>query len=398
MTNNYIANIFLLAAFSACTTPEAQHATAHKEAPVDSSTAALAKPVNAQVVATIPVIKAQTGTRIVTATVNGVINYDTRNQISIASRVGGRVERLLIKYNYQPVRKGQLMMEIYAPDLAAAQRELLLVARQHPELLAAAKERLQLMGMASSQITQVLATGNILYRVPVYANGNGYILEKTAAAATTASVAAPATASGGDGMSSMGGGSAPTTLKTSASPATTPVMLREGQYVSAGQSLFTIYTAEDLVAEFSFPPTLATTVKVGQQLLFHPAGDQNNMHTVKIGLIEPVFRNGQNFTVVRVYLQGHEQRPGMLMTANIPVVYTSGWWLPKAAVWRLGNESIVFKKEKGVYVPVVVKTGAQADDQIQVNTNISDWEIAANAAYLVDSESFIKTVSTDKQQ
>ncbi|RAJ82236.1 multidrug efflux pump subunit AcrA (membrane-fusion protein) [Chitinophaga dinghuensis] len=386
----------MVATLGGCATNVAEHTKEHKEAPVDSITAALAKPVNAQVVATIPVIRAQSGTRIVTATVNGVINYDTRNQTSIASRVGGRVERLLIKYNYQPVRKGQLIMEIYAPDLAAAQRELLMVARERPEMLTAAKERLQLMGMASPQINQVLASGNILYKVPVYANGDGYILEKTAAAAAVVTPTAPAAASSGDGMSGMSGGSAAAPAAT-ASPVATPVMLREGQYVSAGQSLFTIYTAKDLVAEFSFPPALATTVKVGQQLLFYPAGDQNNMQTGKIGLIEPVFRNGQNFTVVRVYMQGHEQRPGMLLMASVPVVYTTGWWLPKTAVWQLGNEMVVFKKEKGVYVPTVIKTGAQADDQIQVNTDISDWEIAANAAYLVDSESFIKTVGKDKQ-
>ncbi len=396
MRNNYIANILIVAALGGCTANVAEHTKEHRETPVDSTTAALAKPVNIHVVATIPVIRAQSGTRIVTATVNGVINYDTRNQTSIASRVGGRVERLMIKYNYQPVRKGQLIMEIYAPDLAAAQRELLMVARERPEMLAAAKERLQLMGMASPQINQVLASGNILYRVPVYANGDGYILEKTAAATSAVTTAAPAAASGGDGMSGMGGGPAATPAAT-ASPVATPIMLREGQYVSAGQSLFTIYTAQDLVAEFSFPPALATTVKVGQQLLFYPTGDQKNMQTGKIGLIEPVFRNGQNFTVVRVYMQGHIQRPGMLLMASIPVVYTTGWWLPKAAVWQLGNEMIVFKKEKGVYVPTVINTGAQADDQVQVNTDISDWEIAANAAYLVDSESFIKTVGTDKQ-
>lgn len=359
---------------------------ANKELVVDSSIARMTKPVNEHIIASIPAIAAESGTRIYSSEVNGVITYDTRHQTSISSRVGGRVERLLIRYNYQPVRKGQLIMEIYSPDLAAAQRELLYVARTSQDMLSAAKQRLQLLGMQPAQIAQVLQSGNILYRVPVYSNSDGYILEKSAqpqAAATT--VVAPA----GDGMGAMQGGGA-TQAVASAAPATSPVLLREGQYVNAGQSLFTIYQSSALVAEFAFPPQLAARIKKGQKLLFYPGNNLKTMQTGNIGLVEPVFRNGQNFTLARVYLPDNHLQVGTLLTANIPLIYTDGWWLPKKAVWRLGNRSVVFKKQQGVYVPVEVAIAAETKDMIQVTTNISDWKVAANASYLVDSESFIE--------
>ncbi|WP_262713226.1 efflux RND transporter periplasmic adaptor subunit [Chitinophaga japonensis] len=365
----------------------------NKELVLDSGIVMLTKPVNAQVIATIPAIQAETGTRIYASAVNGVITYDTRNQTSIASRVGGRVERLLIKYNYQPVRKGQLIMEVYSPDLAAAQRELLYVAHNSNELLASAKQRLLLLGMQPAQIEQVLRTGNVLYRVPVYSNSDGYILEKSAAVpAAVPTAMPPSSAAGGDGMGSMSGGAsaAPATPAPMA-PAAAPVLLREGQYVSAGQSLFTIYQAKALVAEFAFPSQLAARIKRGQKLLFYPNNDENAMQSGSIGLVEPVFRNGLNFTLARVYLGDHGFQVGQLQTANVPVVYTEGWWLPRKAVWRLGNKSVVFKKEKDVYVPMAVETGVEAKDMIQVNTNIDGWKVASNAYYLVDSESFIKT-------
>ena len=368
---------------------------ANNELVMDSSIARLTKPVNAQVIATIPAISPETGTRIYASEVNGVITYDTRNQTSISSRVGGRVERLTIKYNYQPVKKGQLIMEVYSPDLAAAQRELLFVAHSSPDMLPGARQRLQLLGMQPVQIDQVLRTGNILYRIPVYSNSDGYILEKSAANTAAASGAmAPATASaaGGDGMGGMGAG-ASTAAATPAPtpPAATPVLLREGQYVSAGQSLFTIYQAKALVAEFAFPSQLASRIKLGQQLLFFPTSDDNAMQSGTIGLIEPVFREGVNFTLARVYLKDDHFQVGQLLYANVPIVYTDGWWLPKKAVWRLGNKSILFRKDKDVYVPVVVETGVVAKDMIQVITKIGDWKVASNASYLVDSESFIKT-------
>jgi hypothetical protein len=363
---------------------------ANKELIIDSAIARLTRPVNAQIIATIPAIQPESGTRIYASEVNGIITYDTRNQTSISSRVGGRVERLLIKYNYQPVRKGQLILEIYSPDLAAAQRELFYVAHNSPEMLAGAKQRLQLLGMQPGQINQVLKTGNILYKVPVYSNSDGYILEKTASGpASTPAVMAATSAPSGDGMGGMGAGASG--APAPAAPAASPVLLREGQYVSAGQSLFTIYQANALVAEFAFPSQLASRIKRGQKLLFFPTSDDNAMQSGSIGLIEPVFRDGVNFTLARIYLRDHNFQVGQLLYANVPIVYTEGWWLPKKAVWRLGNQSIVFRKEKDVYVPVVVETGISAKDMIQVNTNIADWKVASNASYLVDSESFIKT-------
>lgn len=396
MRNNYIVKIlagsFLLLGLAACNRKAEQtsRADAHHEPAMDSSVASLTQPVNAQVVATIPAIRPESGTRIYASTVNGIVTYDTRNQTSVASRVGGRIERLLIKYNYQPVRKGQLIMEIYSPDLAAAQRELLYVARNGTEMLTAAKQRLQLLGMQPAQIEQVIKSGNIIYRVPVYSNSDGYILEKSAAGPAPAAM--PAAAPAGDGMGAMGGGggaAAPTPAP--AATTNTPILLREGQYVSAGQSLFTIYQAQTLVAELAFPSPLAARIKTGQKILFFPNSDENAMQSGTISLIEPVFKDGINFTRARVYLKDHALQVGQLLTANIPVVYTSGWWLPKKAVWRLGNKAVVFRQTKGAYVPVVIETGVTTADMIQVTTNISDWQVASNAYYLVDSESFIKT-------
>ncbi len=369
---------------------------ANKELVVDSNITGLTGPVNERVIASIPAIAAESGTRIYTSEVNGVITYDTRHQTSIASRVGGRVERLLIKYNYQPVRKGQLIMEIYSPDLAAAQRELLYVAKNSPEMLSAAKQRLQLLGMQPAQITQVLQSGNVLYRVPVYSNSDGYILEKTAQAQAATPAAAPA-ASAGDGMGGGMQGGGPASAAGSPAPVASPVLLREGQYVNAGQSLFTIYQSSGLVAEFAFTPQLAAYIKRGQKLLFYPVNNMKAMQPGNIGLIEPVFRNGQNFTLARIYLQDNQLQVGELLTANIPVIYTGGWWLPKKAVWQLGNRSVVFKKEHNAYVPIEITTTAETKDMIQVSTDISDWKVAANASYLVDSESFIEINKNEQQ-
>lgn len=360
---------------------------------IDSNLVHLLKPVNKQVVSTLPVIKAEYGTKIFVEDAQGIISYDARNQISIASRVSGRIERLLIKYNYQPVRKGQLIMEVYSPDLAAAQQELLFLKSSETDLslLQKAKQRLMLLGMSADAVNRVLKTGKVNYRIPVYSNADGYILEKSTAGPAVSALSAAPSSGSGDGMSNMGASSSTAATPVPASTTgNSPVMLREGQYVGAGQSLFTIYKADRFIAEFAFKPALATLVKKGDQFLFYKTADKNTIQHATIGMIQPVFKDGENFTIARVYLNKPNFSVGELLTARIPVLLPASWWLPETALVSLGNQTVLFKKEGNVVVPKTVKTGITIAGMVQVKEDISNWEISKNAAYLVDSESFIR--------
>ncbi|WP_217603869.1 efflux RND transporter periplasmic adaptor subunit [Chitinophaga sp. GbtcB8] len=395
MKKNYIVNIFLgiTLLLAACKQhkpqPAHDHAAMEHGYTVDSSLAPLLQPVNEQVVAQISSIQPEQREGSITKEIQGTVTYDTRSETSIASRVAGRIEKLYIKYNYQPVKKGQLIMEVYSPDLVAAQRELLFIqdGGDNPALLNGARQRLLLLGMTAQQIEQVIRTKQPLYRVSVYSNANGYIIDKAASTPVVATASAPA---GGDGM----GGMNTTPAAPAASTTTSPVLLREGQYVSAGQNLFTLYKADKLVGEFALEPATAALVRKGQSLSIQGNNDQTITGT--IGLVQPVFRNGENFTLVRVYLQGQPFSAGALLKASIPLAVKKAWWLPEAAVLQLGRQSVVFKKEGTVYKPISIVTGVKANGRIQVPDSIAGWNIARNAYYLVDSESFIKAAATNK--
>lgn len=365
---------------------------ANNELIVDSSFNALLKPVNAQVIASIPLINAESGMRIFSVQAQGVVTYDSRSRVSLSSRVGGRIERLLIKYNYQPVRKGQLVMEVYSPDLASAQRELLMLSSDggSPDLLQKAKQRLMLLGMGPGQIEDIIKSGNVLYMVPVYSPANGYILEQSASLPQASAPMAAPSGSGDPAMNEMGGSSAASLTPTSPSAISSPVLIRPGQYITAGQSLFTIYTSQGLIAEFALTPAVSSRIKAQQKLLFYAGNEKENMVSGKIGLIQPVLRSGESFTLARVYLRGKNLTPGQLLTASIPIVFQKGLWLDKKAVWQTGSKSIVFKRQGKVLVPIHVKSGAVVDGMVQILSNIQDWKVASNVSYLIDSESFIK--------
>lgn len=387
--------VLVLFLASCQTKPQKDHHDVGK-VEVDAELKALIAPSNEQVVAKAEVIKTSYETKIFTAEVQGIVNYDTRSETSVASRVGGRLEKLYIKYNYQPVKKGQLLLEIYAPDLAAAQQELIYLSQSAGDqgLLAQAKQRLLLLGMSHQTIQQVLQSKKVNYRIPVYSPADGYILEKTLANNNTNAISAPSSESGGDGMSGMSGGSAAASTAPTPQITNSPVLLREGQYVNAGQSIFTIYKADQLLAEFALKPSLSTLVKKGTKLAFYKTADkEESFQTSTIGLIQPMIKAGENFTVARVYLNKGMFKAGEILTAKIPVLVPQSHWLPETSVVNIGAQSMAFKKENGVFVTMNLNTGLRMNGMVQVKEDISDMEFAKHAAYLVDSESFIKVES-----
>ena len=400
MKRNYIVKLLLLLLFAvsvaACKRKSGQqHDAAAATSAEDTSVTSLLKPANAQVLARTPLIQAKKGSRLYVREVQGRISYDTRNQVVLASRVAGRIEKLYIKYNYQAVKKGQLIMELYAPDLAAAQRELLLIQQHGNEagMLEPAKRRLQLLGMDMAQINKVLRTGQVAYRIPVYSNATGFILEK---GMSLPDISATATAgnAGGGGMSGMDNNAAATPMPSTSGQSAqqnTPVLLREGQYLNAGQQVFSIYQTGNLLAEFSLTPDVASKINKKEKVLIQRLADASTSISGRIGMIQPVLNAGENFVLARVYLQKSGLQPGELVTGKFPFLARDSYWLPQAAVLSLGNETVVFKKEGKVFIPTKVKTGVLQNKEVQVLDEIGDWQLAANAQYLVDSESFIRT-------
>ncbi|WP_341835965.1 efflux RND transporter periplasmic adaptor subunit [Chitinophaga pollutisoli] len=368
MKKRFTVNILLLtamAAFAACGT-----APATKEAPAANADS-------------LPLLFPRQQSRVVVMEAPGTVRYDSRNRAILPARVAGRIEKLYVRYNYQPVRKGQLILEIYAPELVAAQREMLSVGND-PQMQALAVRKLELMGMPGNLVREVLRTRQVRVTIPVYSNADGYILEESAVASadSPAPAAAPAR---GDAMGNMGA-AAPMAAPSGPAPTQSPVLLRAGQYVTAGQNLFSIYKTGRMIAEFALPAGIAAAAGPGARVLIGGNGMNGELRNGNIHLLEPVFANGEKFSRARVYIDG-QAAAGQLITAWIPVLIRNSWWVPASAVIRLGQENVVFKKSGQEYLAMPVRTGIRTGGMVQLTEEISG--IAANAAYIADSEGFI---------
>jgi Cu(I)/Ag(I) efflux system membrane fusion protein len=341
---------------------------------VDADLADLIKPANEVVISNIKTIKVVTSTVSDTLSLNGKVTYNSNHLKRISSRLSGRIEKLYVKYNFQMVSKGQKIMEIYSPEIAAAQQELLYLKNNgETNLLEQTKTKLRLLGVAESEINKVLKSGKVDYKVAVYSPVNGYIID--AKQSLNKSVIAT------DEMNS----SSPT-YNTN----TNSLGILEGTYVNIGDLLFQLFEPGNVWAEFFVKAQQAEALNTKSKLSII---NQNGIKTnAQINLIQPYFTDGQNYKVVRIYLNNKPNfKIGELLKAEVTFDNVSGLWIPAKAVYQLGQKNIVFIKQGNILKPkeIVIATKGKQQFLIKSGLKLGD-EIAENASFLVDTESFIE--------
>ncbi|MCC9167437.1 efflux RND transporter periplasmic adaptor subunit [Pontibacter harenae] len=360
----------------------------------------LLRPANSTIISSIATVEPEYKSMQTSLEMEGIITYDPRRVYNIPARIAGRIEKLYVTYNNQPISKGQKLMEIYSPELVTAQQELLYLVKNSPEdvqLIAAAKQKLSFLGATQAQINRLIRTGEASYTFALYSPYDGYVTELNTEA-PTATISLPSrTGTSGGGMDAMGGGS--TQGMSSRSSAVTGSMqnqriqLREGMYVNTGQTLFRVVNTDQLWAEFNVPAGEINSLAKGApvQITFPQIPGEHLQATVD--LVQPYFEAGENFAKVRVYLTGQQKLAmvGQLVKGRASYATDSALWIPREAVLDLGTQSVAFRKVNSVFEPVVVTTGTTEERQVQVLSGLQQGEaIAANAQFLVDSESFVK--------
>ena len=360
-----------------------------EEVKITEDLAKLIKSPNEVVLASIKTTKAEYKSMPVLLTIQGVVTYDTRNIYTIPARVGGRLEKVFLKYNYQPVRKGQKVAEIYSAELVNAQREFIYLLKNDPGnqlIINAAKSKLLLLGASEKQIDQLTKTQEVTNTFSIFSPHDGFVISDDQPA--------PAAPPNGATKSSGGMGMGASGNTASASPsATTPVsassFVRAGSYVASGQTLFKIVNTNSLWIEFNVPLAQASQIKVGDELEWM---DQGKTKPLKIDFVEPFFSESEDFIKLRSYYKGSEISVGQLVEARTHTKSMESLWIPQQALFDLGIDEIVFVNERGLFKPRKVSSGLHAGDWVQIlNGLASSDEVAINAQYLVDSEGFIKT-------
>jgi len=372
-----------------------RRARAGEEVQITGDLARLIKSPNETVVASIKTIRGEFRSMPVTIQAQGVVTYDTRNIYTISARIGGRLEKVYLKYAFEKIRKGQKVADIYSPVMLNAQRELLYLLEHdalNEDLIRSAKQRLSLLGASPSQIEVLIRRKEIQSIFSVYSPFDGYVIADDRLVPPAPAASTSATSADGSGMDAMTSSGNTSANSSEVVPDVSEgSFIREGIYVSTGQTLFRVVNTSALRVELNVPSSGGARIKRGDPVQLNFGNEKEQQATVDF--IQPYFNEGEEFIKVRVYTKGTENlHIGHLVDAKISLGSAEGLWIPHEAVLDLGLEKIVFIKDHNVLKPKKITTGAVAGEWIEVRQGLSSSEeIASNAQYLVDSESFIKT-------
>ncbi|NEW85594.1 MAG: efflux RND transporter periplasmic adaptor subunit, partial [Mariniphaga sp.] len=103
----------------------------------------------------------------------GKVQADERLLQSQVAYLPGRIEKLLVNFTGEVVRKGQTLAVIYSPDLVTAQQELLetvATKEAQPALYEASKDKLRQWKLTDKQIAAIETSGKVKTEFEVLAN------------------------------------------------------------------------------------------------------------------------------------------------------------------------------------------------------------------------------------
>jgi len=237
----------------------------------------------------------------------GKVQVDERLQQSQVAHIGGRIEKLLVNFTGESVKKGQLLALIYSPDMITAQQELLEAAKSketQPEIYEAASEKLRQWKLSEAQIAQIEQSGKAKTEFEVYANTSGIVTGKR---------------------------------------------VSTGDYVSQGTVLFDVANLSNVWVQFDAYESDLPFLKEGYTIQFTFQAIPGKDYSAKIRFIDPVIDPVNRVAKVRVEVNnaGGNLKPEMfangLVKANLDA-YKDKLVIPRSAVLWTGKRSIVYVK------------------------------------------------------
>ena len=342
----------------------------------DISLHTLLQPTNGYAISNIPAITLKSSTEAIEINALGYTQYNTNEAGAISARISGRIEKLYVRFRYQLVKKGQKVMDIYSPELLTAQQNLLFLLKNdanNHSLINVAKQKLILLGFQGEQLEQVINTQKTTSTIAVFSRYTGHIHEAL----------------------NMNGGVTDAEMSESTTLTTQKLNLKEGMYIQKGQTVFKVYNPGKIWVLLNVYPSDQSFVKVGNKVSITAEANPEKDVQSSIYFIEPFFRPGSKTLMTRVNVNNSIlQLPiGSQVKAIIFSNPVNAQWLPKDAILSLGLEKVVFIKSGKGYKAHKIMTGITYKDLIQITGGISPIDsVAANAQFLMDSESFIKVL------
>ena len=296
---------------------------------------------------------------------NAVLATNETKDYIITSRVHGWIENLYINYTGQKVGKDEKLLDIYSPELVAAQEELLTainyknatssstishVMESGNTLVKNAIRKLRLLEIPEKDIQNLIETREVKTYMTLYAPNRGTVIHKNVV---------------------------------------------EGQKIMSGMEMMKISDLTTLWIYADIYEYELAKIEVGSEAKINFNFMPGKTFNGKVDFIYPTINPKTRTAKVRLNINNinSELKPEMLATVTIIGtdlgIYPT---VPEEAVLRGGlNDIVIVALGEGRFKPQPVKLGAYSDGYYQVLEGLTEGvNIVTSAQFLIDSESNLK--------
>jgi Cu(I)/Ag(I) efflux system membrane fusion protein len=285
----------------------------------------------------------------------GRVEYDETSLAHIHPRAEGWIEGLSLRAEGEPVKKGQELAQLYAPDILSAQVDFLLALEPRERGVAGvkadkARNLLRLLDVPDTIIGEIERTRQTKNRIPVLAPRDGIV---------------------------------------------TRMMARDGMYVSKGTEMFTIADLSRVWVMVDVFEHQIAWLKPGLKAEISVPAYPGKKWDGVVDYLYPDLDPKTRTLRVRLIFPN----PDLLLKPNMfaDVVIYGG---PKKDVLKIPSEALIVTGEResvvtalggGRFRPVDVVTGMQEGGEVEILSGLSEGdEIVISGEFLIDSESSLQ--------
>lgn len=282
----------------------------------------------------------------------GKIVADERRISKLTARFSGRIEKLLVNFTGQKVRKGQVLATIYSPDLVTAQHELVEAIKfkeSNSDYYEASRNKLKLWDLTNAQISKIETSRDVKYFFEILSPISGTVTIRQVAL---------------------------------------------GDYVKTGEVLFEVIDLRHVWAVFDAYESDIPWIKMGDEIEFTIKSIPSQKFKSTVTFIDPVLDHMSRVAGIRAELANSKGslKPQMLVSGRIRTTLPNAGdqlIVPKSAILWTGKKAVVYVKtgdQNNLFQFREINLGAEAGNYYLVASGLDEGEIvASNGVFKIDA-------------
>jgi membrane fusion protein, copper/silver efflux system len=285
----------------------------------------------------------------------GYVAFDERRISHIHLRTDGWIEKLSVKSNGERVKQGDLLFELYSPDLVNAQEEYVQALRGNNDYLQqASRERLEALGVSAGQIRQIKKTRRASQRVKVYASQDGIV----------------------DSLN-----------------------VREGMYVKPATEVMALADLSSVWLLVDIFERQSDWVAPGQPAEVRLGYLPGRVWEGEVEFVYPTIDPKTRTLQARLRFDNPDEalKPNMYATVNIYAgPKRDVLSIPREALIKTGSDQrVIVALGGGKFKPRKVTSGMESGDFVEITGGLSEGDrVVTSAQFLIDSEASLKASFT----